>query len=348
MKPTKQCWTVTVLILLFGFLIFLLAKQIPHIASYKGNSACTNIPRQAEALRDAAERGCVEVVGEIVQQQRKTPVTNDEARLLTASLTGDTPTVQTYLQNGNDRPLLTDSFILACKEGHLDIVKAFIEAGVNVNAKDGAALLAAGTQGHGTIVEELLRAGANANVREGTALVLAASSGYTDIVRDLLANGAKANSQDGGALILASAEGHTEIVEMLLKAGADVNADNGFALLLASGEGHLDVVKILLRAGADIHKTPSHLKGFTPWAMATGKNRPEIVAELERAGAKGTALQRGRALFIAAMEDNQTVAEQLLREKADTSLQNEKGQTALEVAREKGSKKVEKLLENKQ
>ena len=79
--------------------------------------------------------------------------------------------------------------------------------------------------GHIEIVRALLAAGANVNLQDNigkTALYYASSEGHIDIVRLLLEYGADVNPQDSGfdytALMIASYEGHIEVVRLLLAA----------------------------------------------------------------------------------------------------------------------------------
>jgi len=381
MKSTNEILKYALAGVLIAGLIFIVVKQMPEPLP-KGDAECASIPQEPEYLRKAAEHNCFETVKEIVRQSRPRVqqvdtgfIPDDEARLLVASLTNDTETVKNLLSKyKNPKTIPMESFRFACREGNADVVLAFINAGIDVNAElmnaceqgwpvivkmilrlktnanidKGKAFVVAASAGHFPIVKEFIDNGIDVNEEDGMALVLASSNGDSDIVKELLKAGADINAQEGGALVFASAEGHLDIVKELLKAKANVNAGNGFALLLASGNGHLDVVKELLNAKADVNKTPSKLEGTTPWAMATGHGHPDVVATLERAGAKGDAVQRGRALFFTVFKDDEETAKKLLNAKADLSLKDEKGKTALMVAQEKGAYKVAKLLEGKQ
>jgi ankyrin repeat protein len=86
--------------------------------------------------------------------------------------------------------------MLAARDGKTDTVKALIEAGADVNAKD----------------------------RQGkTALVVASEKGHLDSVKILLDNGADVNAKtkDGcTALMFAENIGHREVVRILKEAGA--------------------------------------------------------------------------------------------------------------------------------
>ena len=84
----------------------------------------------------------------------------------------------------------------ASAKGHTDTVKALLEQGADVNAKDNDGF---------------------------TALMFAARDGQTDTVPALLAKGADVNAKDNDgrtALMRAKKKGHKEIVQLLKKAGA--------------------------------------------------------------------------------------------------------------------------------
>ncbi|XP_052695674.1 kinase D-interacting substrate of 220 kDa-like [Crassostrea angulata] len=108
----------------------------------------------------------------------------------------------------------------ACVEGHLDIVKAYIRAGTNVNQSYGkqTPLTAA--------IKELINTGANINFRNANQTPLTAACAF----------------------------GHTQVVEELIKANGDVNLNNKYGktpLTIALDRGHIDIVKVLIKAGAD-------------------------------------------------------------------------------------------------
>ncbi|MDE0077675.1 MAG: SUMF1/EgtB/PvdO family nonheme iron enzyme [Caldilineaceae bacterium] len=96
-------------------------------------------------------------------------------------------------------PLSPDALHNAAQAGDIEILKAAIATGVDVNARDSrgrTALMHAVDKGYLLLVSELLEALADVNVR--------ALDGAT-------------------ALFMAAAHGHTEIIELLMKAGADVS-----------------------------------------------------------------------------------------------------------------------------
>ncbi len=92
---------------------------------------------------------------------------------------------------------LDSQLLEAAEDGETEKVKALLESGADVNAKDLIGL---------------------------TPLMLAASLGYTETVATLLEAGANLEAKDilgHTTLGLAESGGHTEVVELLKKAGAN-------------------------------------------------------------------------------------------------------------------------------
>jgi ankyrin repeat protein len=216
----------------------------------------------------------------------------------------------------------TTALIRSSSYGQLDIVKALIAAGANVNAvnRDGQTALMLASYGHLEIVKALIAAGANVNARnnEGeTALMLASrairdygdtplmiASRYTrlEIVKALIAAGANVNAVKWGgdtALKVAiSNYGNLESVKALIAAGANVNAANNegeTALMSASRFGHLEIVKALIAAGANVNAV--EWGGDTALTYASkydsGNGHTEIKKALIAAGAKKKGLLFG-------------------------------------------------------
>ena len=109
-------------------------------------------------------------------------------------------TTQTAAQPAADTPppVSPDALHNAAQAGDIEVLKAAIAAGVDVNARDSrgwTALMYTVNKGYLLLVSELLEAEADVDVR--------APDGAT-------------------ALFMAAAHGHTEIIELLMKAGADV------------------------------------------------------------------------------------------------------------------------------
>ena len=97
---------------------------------------------------------------------------------------------------------------------------------------------------------------------------------------------------DGTALIAAAHLGHAEIVAMLIAAKAPLDHVNNlrWTALIESivlgdgGKNHTDTLRALVEAGADVNIADG--SGATPLRLAKNRGYREMVAILEKAGAK--------------------------------------------------------------
>ena len=119
--------------------------------------------------------------------------------------------------------------------GHVQVVKAAIEAGYDVNTRTpkGTSLAGLAVLKNNTKMLRLLldaNADANdANERGRSALMMAAFDGEIESTQLLLSAGAKINAknnQDETALLITTTWGHAPLAQILLTAGADVNVKN--------------------------------------------------------------------------------------------------------------------------
>ena len=141
-------------------------------------------------------------------------------------------------------------------------IRMLLRNGANPNAKrhvDGVtALMRASKRGHTQTVKALLDAGADVDAKNhsGFTALMFVRNGGTEIVQILLDAGADldAKEHDGTTpLMAAAATGESEIVQALVEAGAGVNAKNSkdySALMLAEEEGYPEIIELLKKAGA--------------------------------------------------------------------------------------------------
>jgi ankyrin repeat protein len=164
------------------------------------------------------------------------------------------------LRQNND-----EIFIKLAKDGHVELVEAFIKLGADIHTDDDLAFRWASEKGHLAVVECLIASGVNIHVYGDLALEPAAAL-RPDKVGDI-------HAENDLAFRWASENGHLAVVECLIKHGADratpnlgVAADihaglalprpdkvgrNDWALCWASRNGHLAVVKCLIAHGAE-------------------------------------------------------------------------------------------------
>lgn len=209
----------------------------------------------------------------------------------------------------------------AAKDGNIKAINRYLDTGTDVNERttEGKRALAiAASEGHADAVRLLIDRGADVDAVDSyntTALIVAATSGHAEIVDLLLTNGANPLARDdsgGSPLINAAYFGHVKAVRLLLEKTPELDKQDGEELLLlTSGLGHAGVVSALLDDGVDANGRGK--KSRTALMAAAYFNQPEIIRLL---------LLRG----------------------SDPTARDEDGQSALNVAEEKGNDEIIELL----
>ena len=139
-----------------------------------------------------------------------------------------------------------------------DIIKAFIEMGVDVNIKDlnikngygNTPLFYAKSK---EIVELLIKAGADINAKNQygeTPLFFAESK---EIVELLIQHGADVNIKNKFQFTFLHYSNSPEIVELMIQNGADVNAQNKHGNTPLHWSNKQAIIELLIQHGADIH-----------------------------------------------------------------------------------------------
>lgn len=189
--------------------------------------------------------------------------------------------------------------------------------------------------------------------------VLAAKDGEFDQVQDFLRRGFNPNVRvpirNRGAffwftpLDAAMTLSNVDVVSALLKAGADPNLVNeaGMSPLFAAvmDGDKPEIVRLLLKYGANVNQKNSF--GYTALQMAIFQNSSGDVRELLNAGApldiregysdvqnKGNSTLMQWATFLRVSDDTD-VLEILLQAGSDPLYQNKKGETALDILKER-------------
>eukprot|EP00798_Chlamydomonas_sp_ICE-L_P021658 gene21658-28674_t len=190
--------------------------------------------------------------------------------LLVAARYGHAAIVHTLLSAGasHDRGDINGNLPIhiAALYNHLPIVAMLIESGVNPscpNVMDEAttSLHLACRRGHVEMVRTLLTAGAFTGARDAnkeTPIVVACRMGFLEVVDALLKAGADVEEDGLGLgdmtpLMWASAFGQVEVVRRLLEANADVHALGGaYRTAMEFAAGHTEVVALLAAAGGEL------------------------------------------------------------------------------------------------
>ena len=167
------------------------------------------------------------------------------------------PTVQLVILNfcAPDE-ILTQQLLDACENNRVGEVENLLQKPQDPNVRcantGNVPLQVAARNGHLEVVRLLLEAGVDKDAGNGaTALISAAGNGHLEVVQLLLEAGAdKDAAMTDGATCLhyAAGYGHSHVVRLLLEAKVDkdATADGGTALQFACEEGHLGVVRLLL------------------------------------------------------------------------------------------------------
>ena len=201
------------------------------------------------------------------------------------------------------QPSLDREFIEAARKGDRAGVRAALDQGARVDARDqtgATALIAAAYANRIEVARLLIDAGADVNLKDETeqSAYLVATSEVGDDPRLLeltLQNGADVDAKDsynGTGVIRAADRGHVEIVRRLLETDIEVDHVNRLgwtalleAIILGGGDAeHTEVVRLLVEAGADVNLADRD--DVTPLAHARRRGYTEIVAILEGAGAE--------------------------------------------------------------
>ena len=205
------------------------------------------------ALKTAAQNGYHDIVSSILAHGADADVWTDKPDILCRALTlavvyDRHDIVKTLLAYGavadavgNNGTLVED----ACDINNLEMAKALLEFGANVNGqgRDDPGLLDA----CGQIVEF------------GGPLLKASLKGHTEVLGLLLENGADASivsKRFGSALIAASSAGHPGVVNVLLEQRVDVNTTGGSAGSAFHGavlHDHENIAKVLLESRAEVN-----------------------------------------------------------------------------------------------
>jgi ankyrin repeat protein len=225
---------------------------------------------------------------------------NDKSRqgqnalLIAASTSGSIETVRLLVSKGADAKVVgaggRTGLIAAAGANDLEMVRFFVDQGVNVNAVNQVdlsghtALMAAAAQNNTAAVKLLLEKGADVNL---------AATGAAGVKNGTLAYTGRT------ALMMAAAYGSPELIGLLLKARANVNARDVAGLTplmfaVASENQDPEVVKLLISAGADVEAKSTTNETARDWARKYGS--PDVLKLLHSEPAAPTRVQIPNAI----------------------------------------------------
>lgn len=296
------------------------------------------------ALHIAALAGNKDIVKEIIKAGADIDAKGSigETPIYLAAKNGHLNTVKQLIKEGaelvNSQRL---NYIFG--EGHLEVVREFVNNGVLV---DSNSLIFSAAGGHLEVFNEFVNKGFDINTKEKetkrTALMYASRNGHTDMVRELVKNGADIHLKDNDgttALIWASGEGHVKVVKELIKNGANIDIKDDFtvsATIAAARKGHVDVLKELLGNYGDVNLRDNAGMNVLMWSAFIGNE--ESVKDLINKGVEVNLCDKiGRtALSAAAQKAHINVVKYLMTNDADVNIQDYEGRTPLMYALKNG------------
>ena len=177
----------------------------------------------------------------------------------------------------------TLTFIKNAADGKLDVIKLFVESGMDINARSNeTALTASAYYNHANIVKYLVDNGADVNYGSyyTDPVISAVRGGSYDIVNYLIEHGADVNALSYGKstpLYVAAELGKSEIIDLLIKNGADVEyiqpwtGMTPLAMAAKSVLGNKATIEQLVNGGSDVnYKTPTGMS-VLGWAIIRQK-----------------------------------------------------------------------------
>lgn len=190
----------------------------------------------------------------------------------------------------------------AAARGDAAEIERLVKAGAAVDVRDGhrrTPLHVALHRHHADAARALVRLGADANAPDAQRydiVTIAAVADDVPMLKLALELGCRASNitspYDGTALIAAAHLGHDEVVRVLIAAKAPLDHVNnlGWTALIESivlgngGKRHVATLDALVKAGANVNLADRN--GATPLTLAKGRGYTDMVAILEKAGAR--------------------------------------------------------------
>lgn len=271
--------------------------------------------------------------------------TASDLQLQQAVAKGDLGAVRISIANGANIESRNDQgatpLIVAVEKDNLEIVKLLLENGANISAKDNyeeTALIEAARSMNPNLMRLLLNAKPTLQ-EKNDALFEAVRSGPVVIEMSVPGEKKPQNMKTRPELP------EVTVTQLLLESGASLESrdqDGETPLMVAADHGQTDTFNLLLQRGAKINVRDR--QGMTPLigaacscAVATMNSTYDIMESLLEKGADVNARAKdGRTALMmsAGSPDSAASVALLLRYRADVTLKDSKGNTALSIALE--------------
>jgi len=266
--------------------------------------------------------------------------------LIKAAYKNDLATVLTLLPvtadvNASDKDTSTTALDHAVEHHNLDMVRALVTAGANLNAGNGSGRSPLMSLNDGATVEfvrALISAGADVNARDEqqhTVLMAAAGSCKSEVLQELIRAGANIDTTDDDGytpLMLAAINPDTRFVKFLIETGVSIDATNKegeSALSLAARNGKGEALRALIDAGAANNLTAGDLDAALLAAVENEDSCAVKVLLDAGASANASASDGKTALMEAASNGKPAAVKALLNAGAEVNSVDKDGWTAL-------------------
>ncbi|KAK8103041.1 hypothetical protein PG984_016187 [Apiospora sp. TS-2023a] len=355
--------------------IFVYAASVGHIRAIEELvlSGKVHVNGKAEgttALIAAASKQRLDVIDKLVSLGADVDISNGryssdgevrlETPLIAAARRGHLDVVDRLMTYGADLDVGTRDYtalIAAASRHHVAIIERLVGAGANLDADAGhhTALSKAAAKGYLGIVDMLLAAGAdvNASSNRNTALTRAVEHGQLDVVDRLLAAGVDDATTTYSALARSAKQGNTMLYCKLLNHEVLLShkARSRTMLHVAASEIDTDRVGTLLEAG--VKADAVNMTGSTALHIASERGSVEVAMKLREfmgVEALGIRNRRGDTALHIAVRHGHTEIAKLLADSGEAlvRVENNAGQTALDLARSCWSERIVDILENPQ
>ena len=227
-----------------------------NVVEYLLEKGADPTAQDKEAIKKAAQNGHLEVVKFLLEKDNSLLDVYEDVEsdysITRAIKHGNLKVVKFLLSQTDDDFFKRDCIFWASEYGQLEILEfAIKEYKIDINSLYHS-LFAAAENGHLNVVKFFIDRGANplAKIFAGAndILIYTAGNGHLNVVEYLLEKGADPTAQKNEAIIKAAGEGHLDVVKILLEKGADPTAQDKEAIKKAEQNGHHEVVKILLQS----------------------------------------------------------------------------------------------------